>query len=182
MWQGWKLSSHSHLYNFSVSMSGNPKYKHDLNPPAKCCVFVGIHTGNLRLTFQTVHMTHIQRCLFSPFCPGPRSIFSVVYFCMLLQEYRIIMICIVVKYQQKLRIKSEGLDPTPGLCQMKLLWTHYFPLVNSEIIVLLELIYLIIINEIILTSTDVCIDFHCKRLQAAERRSFLVSCVCTEHL
>lgn len=128
------------------------------------------------------HLTHIQGRLLFLFCSGLRSIFSLVYFHMLSQENKIMMIHTVMKYQQKWRIKSEGLDPTPSLCQIKWLSTHYFPLVNSEIIILLELIYLIIINEMIFRSTDVCIDFGCKCLQAAERRAFLVSCVCTERL
>lgn len=47
-------------------------------------------------------------------------------------------------------------------------FSSYFPLVNSEIIILLELIYLIILNEITFRSTDARIDFGCKCLQAAE--------------
>lgn len=58
------------------------------------------------------------------------------------------MIYSVTKYQEKLRTKSEGLNPTPNLSQIKLLSTHYFPLVNREIIILLELIYLIIITGV----------------------------------
>lgn len=58
------------------------------------------------------------------------------------------MIHSVTKYQEKLRTKSEVLNPTPNLSQIKLLSTHYFPLVNREIIILLELIYLIIITGV----------------------------------
>lgn len=93
------------------------------------------------------------------------------------------MIHSVIKYQEKLRIKSEGLNPTPNLCKIKLLSTHYFPLVNREIITLLELIYLIIINEITFRSTDVCIDFGCKCLQTAGEelslRAVFAQSVCT---
>lgn len=56
-------------------------------------------------------------------------------------------------------------------------FNSYFPPVNSEIIILLELIYLIILNGITFRSTDVHIDFGCKCLQTAERKAFLVSSV-----
>lgn len=125
-----------------------------------------------------LHQTHIQGCLLLLFCPGLRSIFSVVYFHVLSQENKITMIHSVIKYQEKLRIKSEGLNPTLNLCQIKLLPTHYFPLVNRENIILLELIYLIILNEMTFRGSDVCIDFGCGFLQSAEGRAFLESCVC----
>lgn len=108
--------------------------------------------------------------------------FSVVSFQKLSQEKKIRMIHTVVKGQLKLRLKSEELDSTPNLYQTQLLSTHFSPLINSEIIILSALIYLIIINEITFRSADVCIDFGCKCLQAAERRAFLVSCVCTARL
>jgi len=41
-------------YSFHVFTAGIPRDKHGLNPLAKCFVFIGLHTGNLRLTFQTV--------------------------------------------------------------------------------------------------------------------------------
>lgn len=107
--------------------------------------------------------------------------FSIVYFHVLSEGNKITMIHGVIKYQEKLRIKSEGLNLIPNLCQIKLLSTHYFPVVNREIIILLDLIYLIIINEITFRSSDVCIDFGCGCLQSAVSRA-LESCVCTECL
>lgn len=95
---------------------------------------------------------------------------------MLTQENKVTRIHSVTKYQEKLRIKSEGLNPTPNLCQIKLLSTHYFPLVNREIIILLELVYLIIITEMTLRSTGVCIDFGSGCLQTAESRAVLAVC------